>query len=116
MQQYRYPDPITIDMKLDAKLSNQDIPPFILVPFIENMIKHGHVTDPENKAVFHLIKHGDMIQLTAKNTISNHNKDKAGGIGLKNIQKRLYLLYGENHQLEIVENDDQFSIEMRLPL
>ena len=36
--------------------------------------------------------------------------------GLKNVQKRLALLYPAKHQLTISSTEDEYAIKMRIPL
>ena len=38
------------------------------------------------------------------------------GIGLQNVQKRLQILYPGHHELIIKSTDEEFSIQMQLPL
>jgi len=41
---------------------------------------------------------------------------KKEGIGIKNIKRRLYLLYYKNFNLNIFTRDDQFIVELIIPV
>jgi LytS/YehU family sensor histidine kinase len=43
-------------------------------------------------------------------------KDPSSGIGLKNVKRRLELLYPEKHQLTIQEDELNFSVDLTLTL
>ena len=52
-----------------------------------------------------------------KNKISHEmaeDKDDSSGIGLKNVQRRLELLYPDSHQLEIRKENGWFIVTLRL--
>jgi len=46
--------------------------------------------------------------------LSNLDKDKVGGIGLKNVQTRLNILYPGKHELNIVDNKENYSVTLIL--
>jgi LytS/YehU family sensor histidine kinase len=41
-------------------------------------------------------------------------KDAVGGIGIKNVAKRLEILYPKKHELTINETNTVFSVELKL--
>jgi LytS/YehU family sensor histidine kinase len=90
----------------------------LLLPFIENAFKHlsAH-TDKANYINIQLDKTGNTFCFSIINT-----KDTSGiiyeegGIGLKNVQRRLELLYNGNHELSIENNADTFSVRLKIKL
>lgn len=116
MQQLRYDFPLNI--KVSAK-GNSDavlIAPYLLIPFVENAFKHGDMQDTENPLTIELFCNSREIIFTVKNKIGSQQKDKDGGIGLENVRKRLFLLYGANQQLLINKKNDIFETHLKINL
>ena len=60
-----------------------------------------------------------LLQLTVQNKFnarSEEIKDKASGIGLTNVQRRLNLLYGKNHSLLVTDTNGWFVTSLQLKL
>jgi len=98
-------------MKVIGDLESIQIEPLLLLPLIENIFKHG--TEPIN---IELQASPLIIQLKTTNKIRNSNEKIVGGIGLANLKRRLVLLYPNTHQLELQENDDNFTATLTLNL
>ncbi len=108
-----------IDQPLEPSLG---IAPFILMPFIENAFKHvSQAKDTDNWIEVSVNFKGEEIRFHVINTKTNQQpipKEPAQhkGIGLKNVQRRLKLLYPERHQLEIRESENEFEVNLSLTL
>ena len=60
-----------------------------------------------------------VLQFTVQNKFNckgSEIKDKASGIGLTNVQRRLNLLYGKNHSLQITDKNGWFVTSLQLKL
>lgn len=111
-----------IRLHIDADLNGQKIAPLLLVPFIENAIKHGmghNATEPDIDV--HLSVSDNNLYFKCIN--SNLSKPKhsrplssTGGIGLRNVSRRLQLLYPGRHQLQINDGAEEFFIHLNLQL
>jgi len=105
--------PITIDTHiLDTTIS---IAPMILIPFVENAIKHSHIEKIKDAFIHIYLQVSDnLIHFKIANSVPQKaiNKDKVGGIGLENVQKRLAIVYPNNHELTIDEKDNIFTVEL----
>jgi two-component system, LytTR family, sensor kinase len=114
---------IETDINIEERPSgNLVIAPFILMPFIENAFKHvSQQKDKPNriKANLHFSQQG--LQLDISNSMAAQQNSSSelinyGGIGLKNVQRRLDLIYPGKHELTIEKNDEQFRVMLRLHL
>ena len=95
-------------------LSKFKIEPMLLLPFIENAFKHG---DLNNLILITLHIKNTQLQFQLNNKITiNKRKDGVGGIGIKNIERRLELLYPKQHHIDITEKEDFFSLNMTIDL
>lgn len=96
------------------------LPPLLFIPFVENAVKHN--TDSENASFVRLFfKISDnRLLFSCENSIpapKEQGKDnRTGGLGLKNIRRRLELLFPGRHHLEIIENKQSYTVHLQLEL
>lgn len=94
------------------------IAPLLLMPFIENAFKHiSSFSEQENKVTIEMDKVGNVFYFNVFNTqdlVDNKMDKEVGGIGLKNVRRRLQLLYHDKHELLISNDSDAFSIYLTL--
>jgi sensor histidine kinase YesM len=100
----------------DDQISNISIPPFLFVPFVENAIKHGAPAEGHSYLNLNFTVRDQHLHFTAENSKPQVKNKTVGGLGLKNIRRRLELLYPENHSLEIVEEQDKYFVHLILPV
>jgi two-component system LytT family sensor kinase len=109
-----------IHLEIDAAVTNQKIVPLILVPFIENAIKHGLDSPGVRPAIdIRILLSGDHLAFScvnAKLPQKRKTETKDGAIGLKNVKRRLELCYPGRHELKIVEENEQYMVELKMQL
>ncbi|MBI6873885.1 LytS/YhcK type 5TM receptor domain-containing protein [Clostridium aciditolerans] len=109
IEKARFGERLKLIIDIPEDMMNIKMPVFILQPIIENSIKHGILPKPEGGSV--LVKasyiKGEVI-FSIEDTGLGMEKEKLAevttmwpGIGLKNVNERLKLLYGEGHELNI---------------
>lgn len=111
------------ELKVDCKwnLENGEMPmyPLILIAFVENAFKHVSRSISDTGYINVLFEQeGNNIYLEIENSKSKQpvKKNKSSGIGLKNIQERLSILYPDRHRLDIEENDQVYIIRLNITL
>ena len=116
-------DNIELTLQINQQHSgNLTIAPFVLIPFIENAFKHvSQRKDRPNWIKMNLCFNQHRLQFDIANSISNQFGSSQefihySGIGLKNVQRRLDLLYPGKHGLTIQRDDDQFRVMLRMDL
>jgi hypothetical protein len=119
LMQLRVDKSVDVKIELPGDYKNVNIPPLLFISFIENAFKHG-VSYREHSAMsFRLIQHPGSIEFIAENTIPGFRNQASSqhhsGIGLTNIRKRLAMLYGDKHELEISRSDNNFKVRLRIP-
>jgi hypothetical protein len=95
------------------------IEPLLLMPFVENSFKHlSHFSQGRKNLVkINADRANGEFYFTVENTIEyNSTRDPVGGIGLKNVRRRLELLYDKKHELHIRENGELFKIELKIKI
>ena len=96
---------------------SQQIPNMILQPLIENSIKHGvYNSSDEVQVEISCKEENDYLVIEISNDYDPEvKKPKGEGIGLKNIRKRLQLIYLRSDLLETVADKMVFRAVLRLP-
>jgi len=95
------------------------IEPLLLMPFVENSFKHlSHFSNGRKNLVkINAEKLNEEFRFSVVNTIEyTATKERVGGIGLKNVKRRLELLYTGKHDLQIKENGDLFQVDLRIKI
>ena len=118
MQRLRKNNQYQIKFDASHEIKNFNIAPLLLLPFIENAFKHlsAHIDKP-NYINIQMDKQDEVFYFTINNT-----KDvtaqvyEEGGIGLRNVERRLELLYNGNHELKIENKDETFSVMLKIKL
>ena len=116
LQKLRFKDDTYIKFEIIGEVSEQQITPLILISFVENAFKHGLVNDPENPVSIYLKIEPAGILFRTTNKKSKQNKDDTGGIGLKNVRRRLDLIYTDKYKLHIEDKNDIYTCELYLNL
>ena len=96
------------------------IAPFILMTFVENAFKHvSRHSDLPNWIRINLTLDGQHLDFFVANSTSSDVANDVvhyGGIGLKNVQRRLDLLYPEQYELAIQNDLNRFEVKLQLKL
>ncbi|RZL36836.1 MAG: hypothetical protein EOP00_29130 [Pedobacter sp.] len=103
-----------INFEIEGKVDQQQIAPLILINFVENAFKHGVVDQHSNPIQIKLTTDRSHINFSVSNLKNKAIKDKATGIGLANVKRRLALIYPDNHSLVIKDEADIFSVVLKI--
>lgn len=119
LEKIRYGDRLEMIFEIIGDCNQKMISPLLLIPLVENSFKHGASKMLDHPWVNIKIKvDGESLFFLISNgrpkvkVINNDNKH----IGVKNVKKRLQLLYPSAHALNIAENLKSFEIFMKIPL
>lgn len=122
--QLRYEEPLDIKIEADIKKTEGLIEPMLLVPLLENAIKHSAIGAVPGAFVYIYIKEmtvpgeGKHLLVDFKNTKSPIKQDvsEAGGIGLANIKRRLEMSYPGKYSLSISDENLIFEVNLKIPV
>ena len=115
LMQLRYTNKVKITLDLPQETSDRQIPPLILITFIENAFKHGISYQHESFIEVKVSEHDGAMHFSCRNSKGEKPNEEKGGVGLANIRKRLNLLYGRDYALRIKNDADTYSVELTLP-
>ncbi|TDQ11842.1 sensor histidine kinase [Pedobacter metabolipauper] len=115
LEQLRFEKPGKLNFTWSGDAHQINLPPLLLIPFIENAFKHGDI-DFERTWLDISISTtpNHEILLCCINDVGTKRKDQTGGIGIENVRKRLNLLYPQNHNLNIEQQPGKFKVELKL--
>ncbi|MFM9985640.1 MAG: sensor histidine kinase [Flavobacteriales bacterium] len=116
LQKLRFDYPIQLEIQLEEMSDDVKIPPLILIPFVENAFKHGSFRKEDEVMKIYLRKENNTLSFYVSNVIRRDHVDTSGGLGLSNVRRRLELIYGERHSLQIDDSGSRFEVNLTLPL
>lgn len=129
LQQMRFEDKFFVDIQVEPSLYNNLIPRFCIQPLVENAIVHGleqkkgfgrlcvNIIRQETEMEIAVIDNGVGFAVTNVQDIKSSQKDSHTHIGLKNLDKRLSLLYGPDSHLTIKSIRNEYTaISFHIPL
>ncbi|MFC2135291.1 sensor histidine kinase [Bacteroidota bacterium] len=118
LEKLRFGDRLTIDFKTNENISNIQIAPLLLFPLVENSFKHGAGQETEKAWIKIETEANDSSIIfsveNSRSDYSNGTEDDKEGIGLKNVKRRLELLYKDRFSLEIDDNKSYFLVKLVL--
>jgi LytS/YehU family sensor histidine kinase len=119
LEKIRYGNKLELYLDLPENTKDIHIAPLLLLPLVENCFKHGTSTMLEQPWInLQISLRGTLMQMKLMNGKTNQSaKETTGtGIGIKNVEKRLALLYPGKHELNIVNEEDVFIINLKIEL
>ena len=116
LMKLRYTDKVRISVDIPASLPNKEVPPLMFITFVENAFKHGVSYRQESFIDIAMGIDSDRLTFTCVNSRIPKEEDKHGGVGLANVRQRLDLIYGQNYQLDIRDEQASYTVKLTLPL
>lgn len=105
-----------VDIQLNIQNTTAQVPQFILLPFVENAFKHGKLNREAKPITICIeIQNGKLVY-TVRNEIQEKKKDKIGGLGLDNLEKRLRLLYPNEVSFSCKVDGSVFIAQLKIPI
>ena len=129
--QLKYNCKVACEINIPPELLNAQIMRFSLQPIIENSVKHGLSNSRDGKITIDISeKNKNLIVCVTDNgcgmdletltelrenmtDFTAHNKNH---IGLKNINQRFNILYGDNYRFEITASDNGTQVTLEFPM
>ncbi len=119
LERIRQGERTKINIQIDWAENGQKIAPLLFIPFLENSFKHGVNSNIDSGWINISLKesNGSLTFLVENNKSKKITQSLNGsGIGLKNVKRRLELLYPDHHQLVITEGDDTYKTDLKIQL
>jgi two-component system, LytTR family, sensor kinase len=115
LQRLRKDENYRISFNCENSIKGFSIAPLVLICLVENAFKHVSHNSGVNEITVTLEKNGANFLMTVFNTCDRKAPPaESSGIGLKNVRRRLELLYPGKHALRIEAGDSTFTAELTL--
>lgn len=116
----------TVEWKIDPQVKAEKVPKLILQPVVENALEHGLDVKEEGDKILQLsfLDAEDVVLLRVEDNGMGMEQSvaeslvtyQAEGYGLKNVNDRICLLYGEEYKIRITSSVGKGTVvEMRIP-
>lgn len=115
-------DDIDIQLYISGNAADTTIAPLLLINFIENAFKHGVKAGIEKAYVHINISTGNgRLHMNITNSKPPATEVKmavkeSGGIGIKNVQRRLEMLYPLKHKLRLSKSRESYTVDLKIDL
>ena len=119
LQQQRLSKRAVVGVNICKGDKNYEIDPMLLIPFVENAFKHGTGFVENPRIDIELKPINNVLYFRVSNTYdpaSQQIKDKASGIGLVNVRRRLDLLHPGKYTLDITRHNSVFTVILQINL
>lgn len=123
LEQARWRDRLVVEFALDPAADAAPLPAFLLLPLVENAIKHGGATSPESLTLrlttraldaatveIEIANTGRWLPPGTPRTVPSH------GIGLENLRARLARSFPGTHLFDINSQDNWVRVTLRLKI
>ncbi len=125
LMRMRVAEQVDIRVDIPQVMPDRDIPPLMLITFVENAFKHGVSYRQKSFIDISISVEGmggsekdDTLCLCfhCSNSKVPQAEDHHGGVGLQNVKRRLELIYGNTYTLNINDEPNTYTVDLRIPL
>lgn len=116
IEQIRLGEHLIIDMDVDKSVHSVKTIPFLLLPLVENAVKHGIQQNLAGGTLyFQIHPQGQYLWIRVHNPVETHKPANGMGMGLKTLNKRLVAEYGDQFRLKIDHKNSMFIVDLKIP-
>jgi LytS/YehU family sensor histidine kinase len=113
LQMQRFSEDIRVYVSIPTEIPDRYLEPMLLIPLVENAFKHGYGIMNDSEIRIDLKFSDTTLSLEVRNKFVQKRPEvnaRNSGIGLKNLKRRLNLMYPDLHELKIQTRDDWFIV------
>lgn len=113
VEQIRWENKLDVSCSWNIENENTEIPPLLLIIFIENAFKHvAGKASGKGYVDINLEQTAHTLQLKIENSKSTQARQENQGLGLENVRKRLDILFPRNYSLTYGSTDTTYNTQL----
>jgi len=119
LEELRFGNSVKYNLDIVGNIDDVFVPPLLFLPFIENCFKHGTKENNSMRVEINFEKIKEQLIFSVKNNFNKQGEVKAKGkhgIGILNVKRRLKLLYNENYKLKTDIFEEEFNVNLKIPV
>lgn len=123
LQQLRFGNRLDISLNVYSGLEGAQIPPLLVLPFVENCFKHGidNNLDKSWITIDFTTTSQKELKIKIENSICDSKNcgqkdEENSGIGIANVKNRLEIIYPNQHSLKIMQSENSYLVVLKIPL
>jgi len=117
IEKVRFGKKLNAEFEIDAHCMEAEIPNMILQPLFENAIKYGVYETTEQVTIKTTCQcDGKTLRISIVNDYDASTIKKRGeGIGLRNIRKRMEIIYNQPDLIQVTDHKTSFEVQLVIP-
>jgi two-component system LytT family sensor kinase len=117
IQQLRHDYKLNVQFNIAPATLSCQVMPLLLIPLVENALKHGDLSDAALPLQVSVQAKQQKLEVQVVNKIAAKPSPIQGGVGLKNLQRRLELTYRpDEYSFTLEKKENIFSVKITIPL
>jgi len=117
IEKVRFGKKLNAEFEIDSHCMEAEIPNMILQPLFENAIKYGVYETTEQVTIKTVCEcDGNTLKISIVNDYDASTIKRRGeGIGLRNIRKRMEIIYNQPDLIKITDHKTSFEVQLIIP-
>lgn len=118
IERLRFEDKVDTKMDITGDIEDVNVPPLLLLSFVENCFKHGMMENDKLKIrmSFNVLNKGYLEFVLINSFNPDAVRSEGNGIGLENAKRRLNLLFSNKYILESKIEEDTYNLFLKIPI
>jgi len=109
-------DEFNLILEYKEKLLSTPIIPLVLITLVENMYKHGELSNMQAPGKIKIYQSENMLTIQSQNQVSKESKAPSLATGLQNLEKRLTDAYQNEVTVDWASRSGIFEVQIDFPL
>ena len=114
LEKLRYDERVDISIMEENDITQARIAPMLLITLVENAFKHGVNKTTGASWIKVVVCSGNELNIAVRNS-SQGARPSSNGVGLKNVQEQVKLLYGSAGSVHVHSTSEEFLVEIKIP-